>query len=221
MFPHSVLIADPDQRSWHELPRALSRWLPAKQFGYCAGRDEALDRVANPTSFFDVVISSPAFAESENFFLLNGLKCLSVPLVVTAGSSTQAASRRVLEMGAFGLIRLPVDGKRAATTLTLATGLKNIHRRTTVYYDLLRTYRERLDACARDPELEEVLRSCQVAFESTYGRWKDSMTHIEQSLRRLALAAVDLQDEARYQAYAQLCELELRRGKSSCGDLDR
>ena len=103
----------------------------------------------------------------------------------------------------------------------VATGLKNIHRRTTVYYDLLRTYRERLDACARDPELEEVLRSCQVAFESTYGRWKDSMTHIEQSLRRLALAAVDLQDEARYQAYAQLCELELRRGKSSCGDLDR
>ena len=214
MYPHSVLIADPDQRSWHELPRALRSWLPEKQFGYCARRDEALDRVANPPYSFDVVISSPALAESENFFLLNGLKCLSVPLVVTAGTSTQAASRRVLEMGAFGLIRLPVDGKRAATTLTLATGLKTIHRRTTVYYDLLTKYRERLGACPRDAELEDILRTCKVALESTYDRWKVSITHIEQSLRRLALAAVDLQDEARYQAYAQLCELELRRGIS-------
>jgi hypothetical protein len=53
-----------------------------------------------------------------------------------------------------------------------------------------------------------------VALDSTYDRWKDTITHVEQSLRRLAFAAVDLQDEARYQAYAQLCELDLRNGKS-------
>jgi DNA-binding NtrC family response regulator len=209
MYPQSVLIADPDQRSWHELPRALSSWVPEQQFGFCAKREEALDRVANSANFCDVVISSAGFAESDNFFFLNALKCLSVPLVITAGASMLAASRRVLGMGAFGLIRLPVDGKRAAATLGLATELKDIQRRTTVYCDLLKQYRERLDACPRDGELEDLLRSCKVVLESTYERWKDSVTHIEQSMRRLAFAAVDLQDEARCQAYAQLCELEV------------
>ena len=217
MYPQSVLIADPDRRSWHELPRALSTWLPKHQFGFCARRDEALDRAANPAYLCDVVISSAGFVESENCCLLHGLKGLSVPLVITAGTSTLAASRRVLALGAFGLIRLPVDGKQAVTTLKLATGLKDIHRRTTVYCELLKHYQERLDACPRDPQLEHSLRTCKVTLESTYERWKDSITHIEQSVRRLAIAAVDLQEEARCQAYAQLCELDLRKEISSCG----
>jgi len=207
MYAQSVLIADPDARSWQELPRALNRWIPEKQFSFCTRRDEALDRVANPASLFDVVISSAGFAESEHCFLLNGLKCLSMPLVITAGTSTLAASRRVLGMGAFGLIRLPVDGKRAATTLTLATQVKDIQRRTTVYHDLLNSYRERLAACPREPELEEVLQRCQVVFEHTYDMWRDTILHLEQSLRRLALGVVALQEEARVQAYAQLLEL--------------
>jgi len=208
MYAQSVLIADPDKRSWHELPRALSGWLPEKQFSFCTRRDEALDRVADPAYLFDVVISSAGFAESEHFLLLNGLKCLSVPLVITSGIATLAACRRVLGMGAFGFIRLPVDGKRAAETLKLAAGLTDIYRRTTVYHDLLRNYRERLDACPQDPELEEVLRSCEVVLESTYDVWRDTILHMEQSLRRLALAAVALQDEARINAFAQLIELE-------------
>ena len=210
MYAQSVLIADPDKRSWHELPRALSKWVPEKQFSFCTRRDEALDRVANPAYLFDVVISSAGFAESEHGFLLNGLKCLSVPLVITSGDSTLAACRRILGMGAFGIICLPVDGKRAADTLMLAARLTDINRRTTVYYDLLQYYRERLDACPQDPELEEVLRSCEVVLENTYDMWRDTIVHMEQSLRRLALGAVALQDEARIMAYAQLIELELR-----------
>jgi DNA-binding NtrC family response regulator len=214
MYAQSVLIADPDKSSWHDLPRALSSWLPEKQFGFCTRRDEALDQVANPASLFDLVISSVGFAELDNFFLLNGLKCLSVPLVITTGASTLAASRRALGMGAFGIIPLPVDGKLAAKTLTLATGLTDIHRRTAVYHDLLKTYHERLDACPRDPELEEVLRTCEVVLESTYDMWRDTISHMEQSVRRLAYAAVNLEDEARFQAYAQLRELEFTKAMS-------
>ena len=213
MYAQSVLIADPDKRSWHELPRALSDWLPEKQFSFCTRRDEALDRVANPAYLFDAVISSAGFAESEHFFLLNGLKCLSVPLVITSDTSTLAACRRVLGMGAFGLIRLPVDGKQAADTLMLATGLTDIYRRTTVYHDLLHRYRERLDTCPQDPELAEVLRTCEVVLESTYDMWRDTILHMEQSVRRLALGAVALQDEARIKAYAQLLELELKKAR--------
>ena len=209
MYAQSVLIADPDKRSWQELPRALSRWLPEKQFSFCTRREEALARVANPGYLFDAVISSAGFAESEHFFLLNGLKCLSVPLVITSGTSTLATCRRVLGMGAFGLIRLPVDGKRAAETLTLATGLMDNYRRTTVYHDLLQNYRERLDACPQDHEFEDVLRSCEVVLESTYDRWRESIIDMEHSIRRLALGAVGLQDEARVKAYAQLLELEV------------
>ena len=207
MYAQSVLIADPDQRSWDELPRAVSRWLPEKQFSFCTRRDEALDRVANPDYLCDVVVSSAGFAESEHCFLLNGLKCLSVPLVITAGTSTLAASRRVLGMGAFGLIRLPVDGQRAAATLTLATQVMDIRRRTSVYHDLLSGYRERLDACPQDPELEDVLQACQVALENTYEMWSSTITHLEQSLRRLAYGVLALQEQARLQAYAQLLEL--------------
>ena len=214
MHAQSLLIADPDKRSWHELPRALSGWLPEKQFSFCTRRDEALDRVANPGYLFDAVISSAGFAESEHFFLLNGLKCLSVPLVITSGPSTLAACRRVLGMGAFGLIVVPVDGKQAADTLKLATGLTDIYRRTTVYHDLLQKYRERRDTCPQDSELEEVLRSCEVVLEKTYDAWRESILHMEQSVRRLALGAVALQDEARIKAYAQLIELEIRKWKS-------
>jgi hypothetical protein len=215
MYAQSILIADPDKSSWHELPRALSSWLPEKQFGFCTRRDEALDRVADPAYLFDVVISSAGFAESENCFLLNGLKCLSMPLVITAESSTLEACRRVLGMGAFGLICLPVDGKLAAQTLTLAIGLKDIHRRTTVYQDLLKNYRERLDACPRDPELEEVLRGCEVVLESTYDMWRETIIHMEQSILRLAHTAVALEDDARFQAYAQLRALEFTKAMLS------
>lgn len=207
MYAQSVLIADSDTRSWHDLPRALSNWRPENQFSFCKRRDEALDQVADPASLFDVVISSAGFAESEHFFLLNGLKCLSVPLVIIGGTSTIAATRRVLAMGAFGLIRLPVDGKRAATTLSLASQVTDIQRRTTVYQDLLNSYRERLAACPRDPELEDVLQTCQVALEHTYDMWKSTILHLEQSLRRLAYGVVALQEQARIQAYAQLLEL--------------
>ncbi len=212
MQPQSVLIADSDTRSWHELPRALSDWLPEERFGFCAQREEALDRVANPAYLCDVVVSSAGFAESENCFLLNGLKCLSVPLVITAGASTLAASRRIMGMGAFGLIGLPVDGRRAAKTLMMARGVKDIQRRTIVYHDLLKGYRERLDECPRDIELDDVLQRCMVVVESTYDMWRETITQIEQSVRNLAFAAVALQDEARYQAYAQLCEIEVTRG---------
>ena len=215
MYAESVLIADPDKRSWRELPRALSSWLPDKQYSFCTRHDEALDRVANPAYLFDVVISSAGFAESENCFLLNRLKCLSMPLVITAETSTLPACRRVLGMGAFGLISLPVDGKLAAQTLMLATGLKDIHRRTTVYHDLLKNYRERLAACPRDLELEEVLRGCEVVLESTYDMWKETIVHMEQSILRLARAAVVLEDDARYHAYAQLRALEFTKAMSS------
>jgi hypothetical protein len=80
-----------------------------------------------------------------------------------------------------------------------------------VYHDLLEKYRERLDACPQDSELEEVLRSCEVVLESTCDMWRDTIIHIEQSVRRLALGAVVLQDEARVRAYAQLVELEVRK----------
>lgn len=215
MGAQSVLIADPDKRSWRDLPRALSRWLPEKQFGCCGTCDEALDRVANPAYFYDVVISSAGFAESEHCFLLNGLKCLSVPLVITTGDSTLAASRRVLERGAFGLIRLPVDGQRAAKTLTLAIGLKDLLRRKTVYQGLLKNYHERLDASPQDYELEEVLRQCHVILESTYDMWRETISRIEQSVQRLARAAMTLEDEARLQAFAQLCELEITKAMST------
>src|SRR5262249_28475602 len=138
MDAQSVLIADPNPALWQELSHALSLWLPDGQFGCCATRDEALDRVVNPAYFYDVVISIAGFAESEHGFLLNGLKCLSVPLVFTTGVSTLAASRRLLEAGAFGLIRLPVDAKRAAKTLFMATRLKDVRRRTTLYHDLVK-----------------------------------------------------------------------------------
>jgi DNA-binding NtrC family response regulator len=209
MDAQSVLIADPNPALWQELSHALSPWLPDEQFGCCATRDEALDRVVNPAYFYDVVISSAGFAESELGFLLNGLKCRSVPLVITTGVSTLAASRRVLEAGAFGLIRVPVDGKRAAKTLLMATRLKDLHRRTTVYYDLVKNYYERLDACPQDHELEELLRQCHVVLESTYDMWRATIRQIEQSVQRLARAALTLEDEARLQAYAQLCELEI------------
>jgi len=153
----------------------------------------------------------PASLNSKIVFLLNGLKCLAVPFVITAGITTLASSRRVLEEGAFGLIRLPVDGKRASQTLSLATEVKDILRRTTVYRDMLNDYHERLDACPRDPELEKVVRRSNVIFQSTYDMWKETTVHIEQSVERLDRAAVVLQDEARLQAYAQLCELDTKR----------
>jgi DNA-binding NtrC family response regulator len=209
MYAQSVLIADPNPAVWQELCHTLSSWLPEKQFGFCRRPNEVFDRVDKPSYPYDVVISSAGFAESENCLLLNGLKCLSVPLVITAGLSTLASSRRVLKEGAFGVIRLPVDGKRASQVLSWATGLKDILRRTTVYRDMLKDYHERLDACQQDVELEEVLRRCHVNFESTYDRWKETVAHIEQSVQRLERAAVVLEDEARLQAYVLLCELEV------------
>lgn len=209
MYAQSVLIADPNPAVWQELCHTLSSWLPEKQFGLCTRRDEVLDRLDKPPYPYDVVISSTEFAESENCFLLNGLKCLSVPLVITASTSTLPSCRRVLKEGAFGVIRLPVDGKRASQVLSWATGMKDILRRATVYRDMLKNYHERLDACQLDPELEEILRGCHVTFESTDDMWKETIAHIEQSIQRLDRAAVVLEDEARLQAYVQLCELEV------------
>ena len=208
MYAQSVLIADPNPAVWQDLSQTLSRCAPHRQFGFCASSDEALDRVDHPASRYDVVISSAGFAEAENCFLLNGLKCLSMPLVITAETTTLASSRRVLQGGAFGLIRLPVDGNRASDTLLWASELKQILQRATAYRDMLNNYAERLHGCPRDYQLEEVLlRSC-VIFESTYDTWKETILHIEQSVERLERAAITLEDEARIQAYVQLCELE-------------
>lgn len=208
MYAQSVLIADPDPAVWQELSQALSKHPPHKQFGFCTSCDEALDRVDNPASPYGVVISSAGFAESQNCFLLNGLKCLSVPLVITGGIATLASSRRVLNRGAFGLIRLPVDGNRASHTLLWATELKELLCRATAYRDILKNYRGRLDGCPHDPQLAEVLLRSQVMFESTYDTWKETVVHIEQSVERLERAAVTLEDEARIQAFVQLYELE-------------
>jgi hypothetical protein len=208
MYAQSVLIADPNPTVWQELSQTLSRWPPQKLFGFCTSRDEALDRVDHPGFRYDVVISTDAFAESENCFLLNGLKCLSVPLIITGGVTTLTSTRRVLDGGAFGLIRLPVDGKRASQTLLWATELKEILRRATVYRDMLEDYHERLESCPQDVQLQEVLLRSHVVFESTYDRWKETIVHIEQSVKRLDRAAAVLEDEARVQAYLQLYELE-------------
>jgi len=190
MYAQSVLIADPNPVIWQELSQTLSRCAPQRQFGFCASSDEALDRVDHPASRYDVVICSAGFAEAEDCFLLNGLKCLSMPLVITGGATTLASTRRVLQGGAFGLIRLPVDDHRASHTLLWASELKKILRRATAYRDMLNNYAERLHDCRRDHQLEEVLlRSCAV-FESTYDTWKETIAHIEQSVERLERAAI-------------------------------
>src|SRR5689334_10106242 len=185
MYAQSVLIADPNPAVWQELSQTLSRWPPHKQFGFCTSCEEALDRVDNPASPYGVVISSAGFAESQNCFLLTGLKCLSVPLVITGGVDTLTSSRRVLNHGAFGLIRLPIDGNRASHTLLWATELKEILSRATAYRDMLRNYPGRLDGCPQDPQLAEVLLRSHVIFERTCDLWKETIIHIEQSVQRL------------------------------------
>lgn len=209
MHAQSVLIAEPTLAVWQEVSPTLKYWLPDTQFDFCTTANEALNRVADPA--YDLVISSAHFAECENFFLLNSLKCLSVPLVITSARSTIALSRRALEMGAFGLIRLPVDPKQAMQTILLATWVSDILRRIAAYRDSLTCYRVRLAACPADPELEELMVRCNVVFETTYDNCKQTMTKLEKSVQHLARTAVALEREARLHAQTQLGELEVAR----------
>jgi CheY-like chemotaxis protein len=209
MYAQSALIAEPDVAVWQELSPTLSTWLPDKRFDFCTTPHEALDRVADPA--YDLVISSARLAESENFFLVKGLKCLSVPLVLTSGRSTVASSRRALEVGAFGLIRLPLDPKQAVQTILLATWVSDIFRRITAHRDSLTYYRVCLDGCPADPELEEIIERCDVVFETTYDTCKNTIMKIEKGVQHLARTAIALETEARLLAQAQLRELEVRR----------
>ena len=90
MYAQSVLIADPNPAVWQALSQTLSRGAPHRQFGFCASSDEALDRIDHPASRYDVVISSAGFAEAEKCFLLNGVKGLCRPLVITGQAATLA-----------------------------------------------------------------------------------------------------------------------------------
>jgi len=209
MYAQSVLVVEPNLAVWQELSPTLSNWLPDKQFDLCITPDEALDRVADPA--YDLVISSARFAESENFFLLNALKCLSVPLVITSARSMIASSRRALAVGAFGLIRLPVDPKQAVQTILLATWVSDILRRITAYRDSLTYHRVCLDECPADPELEELVGRCNVVFETNHDTCRHTIMKIEKSVQHLARTAVALEREARLHAQTQLCELEVTR----------
>ena len=207
MYAQSVLIAEPTLVVWHELAPTLSNWLPNTQVRFCTTADEALDRVADPV--YDLVISSARFTESENYFLLNGLKCLSVPLVITSARCTIASSRRALAEGAFGLIRLPVDPKQAMQTIILATWVSDILRRISAYRESLTKYRVR-DECPADQELEELMERCNVVLETNHETCETTIMKIEKSVQQLARTAAALKSEARLHAQTQLRELEVR-----------
>ena len=206
MYAESVLIADPDPSLWQELSPSLFSWLPNKQVDFCTTRDDALDRVADPSC--DMVISSARFAASQDFFLLKSLKCLSVPLVITTGRSTVSSSRLALQEGAFGVIRLPLDAKLASQTVILAIWVSDILRRITAYRDRLQHLHAHFGECPQDPELEALIVQCNAVFETTYDTCQKTITSIEKSVLHLIRTAIALGTEARVHAYAQLRELE-------------
>ena len=195
----SVLIVETDSSLLESLPQHIWESEPGCALDVCATRECALEKLlASP---YQLIISGIHLAEMNDFFLLERAGNLQplTPVVVTATGADQAAAKVALDRGAFHLLPTPLDPAQVRACLGLVQWQQKLRQLIAIEERARQTYARGFASLQLDPKDSIYRQDRLAAFEKLMETYRDSLKHVEESIRLLT----DRVQVVRAQAHAQ------------------